>query len=232
MNKTVDIRVRLFAVIAGSFLAFLLKSEEALTAAFMLAFLWACAFKCWQTAFTAALLYALLFWMGQSVYTNPILSSLWVVSLIFRRMLIPLLLALPLSKAPVGMLIATLGRIRIPKPVTVSLALMLRFMPTLAQEYRAIRISQKFRGIGVNAWGLLCRPVRSYETLIVPLLIRTTRIADELSASAMLRGAAEKGETSSYYDIRFKTTDVLWAVVIAVVIALLFILDSLNIKFF
>lgn len=223
-----DCRVRLAAVFAAALCAFLMRGEWLLGAAALGCVVWLFALGCPKQGVTFAILYALLLWMQLSIPPQHVLASLALLASIMRRMLLPGFMAISLTKAPTGVLLASLGRMGLPRQFTVSLAVVFRFMPTVAGEYHAIRTSQKFRGIGVSAWDFIAHPARSYETILVPLLIRTTRIADELAASAMLRGAADKGKMSSFRPVRFGVRDAVCLAVVVVAAAALITADFLT----
>ena len=220
-----DCRVRLLVVFAGAFCAFFLQSEWCIAALALLCAAWLCSFGKLQGAVTFAVLYLLLTWITVSIpFDNP-MASFRILTNLLRRFMMPAFFAMPLATASTGLLLATLNRLHIPRPVTVSMAVVFRFMPTVAGEYQAIRTAQKFRGIGINVWALLRHPAQSYETILVPLLMRTMKIADELAASAMLRGAAESGPMTSWHRIRFSGRDLIVAVACLALAALLIALD-------
>ena len=220
-----DCRVRLLAVFAGAFCALFLRGEGHLAALALLCAVWLCAFGKLQGAITFAVLYLLLTWITVSIpFDNP-MASLRILTNLLRRFMLPAFFAIPLATASTGLLLATLNRLHIPRPVTVSMAVVFRFMPTVAGEYQAIRTAQKFRGIGINVWALLRHPAQSYETILVPLLMRTMKIADELAASAMLRGAAESGTMTSWRQIRFSGRDLTVVAACLALAALLIVLD-------
>lgn len=84
-------------------------------------------------------------------------------------------------------LTAALRAARLPRAITVSAAVMLRFLPTIIAEARAVYDAMRLRGIG--GWGgMLRHPVLSIERFTVPLIASSLRVAEDLSASALLRG--------------------------------------------
>lgn len=220
-----DCRVRLAAIAAAALCAFILRSEWTLGAAALCCAVWLLALGRPKAALGFCAGYALLLYLQVAIPPGHALGALAMLASIVRRMMMPAFVAMPLAKAPTGVLLASLSKLRLPRPATVSLAVVFRFMPTVAGEYRAIRMAQKFRGIGVSAWSLLAHPARSYETILVPLLIRTTRIADELSASAMLRGAADAGKVTSFRPVRFGGRDAAVLVALILVAAALLAID-------
>ena len=143
---------------------------------------------------------------------SSMLSSIGIVG---RKILIPLSFATALAGEATGSLMAALQAMRFPKAVGIAVAVVLRFFPTISGEYRAIRSSQRFRGIGVGVLHTLTHLPTTAEYILIPLILRTTKVAEELSASMTVRGVRFSGETVSYRPIRFCWKD-------AALLALLF----------
>ncbi|MBN9058653.1 MAG: energy-coupling factor transporter transmembrane protein EcfT, partial [Rhizobiales bacterium] len=64
-----------------------------------------------------------------------------------------------------------------PEKVGLSIALAIRFVPLISEEFRHIREAQAARGLAANPLAL-----------IVPLIIRTLKSADELADAIEARG--------------------------------------------
>ena len=103
---------------------------------------------------------------------SSMLASLGVLG---RKSIIPLSFAICLAKEPTGSLLASLQAMRLPKAVGIGLAVLLRFFPTIGGEYRAIRASQRFRGIGVGVVHTLTHLPSTVEYILIPLILRTTK---------------------------------------------------------
>ena len=114
----------------------------------------------------------------------------------------PLLCHLP-GRGAHRLLDGALQKLHLPKAAGIGTAVVLRFFPTIASEYRAIRSSQRFRGIGVGVLHTLTHLPTTVEYILIPLILRTTKVAEELSASMTVRGVRFSGETVSYRSIRF-----------------------------
>ncbi|MCI2148637.1 energy-coupling factor transporter transmembrane component T [Bifidobacterium crudilactis] len=112
---------------------------------------------------------------------------------------------------------AALVALRFPKVVVVPLVVVMRFIPTVAQELHAISEAMVLRGIYPGPIGALMHPIRSAEFIIVPLLAASSRIADDLSASAMLRGLGTHRHPTSIERLRFHFGD---ALILACIVAL------------
>ena len=125
---------------------------------------------------------------GVAFSVSSMLSSIGIVS---RKVLVARSVVICLEK------------LHLPKAAGIGTAVVLRFFPTIAGEYRAIRSSQRFRGIGVGVLHTLTHLPTTVEYILIPLILRTTKVAEELSASMTVRGVRFSGETVSYRSIRF-----------------------------
>ncbi len=203
----IDLRARFAVVLIVSFCVFFLQQEAlpAITAALTAIYL--CLFKRYKNAIGLVVGYAVLFLLGRWMLQLPSIGGFTVLMQIMRKLMLPVMAAIPVSKAPTGVLVATLRRMRVPQMLVISIAVLFRFMPTVFTEFRAIRDAQKFRGIGVSVWGLAAHPLKSAEYILVPMLIRTAKVSDELSASALTRGADTSGVNSTYRMVRFGSRD-------------------------
>ncbi|HCX9225414.1 TPA: hypothetical protein O0Z22_002781 [Staphylococcus aureus] len=70
----------------------------------------------------------------------------------------------------------------------VTFVVMLRFIPTLLEHLKNIRQALVFRNINIGPIYFLRHPILSIELLVVPMLISSGKVMEELSAAAMTRG--------------------------------------------
>lgn len=154
---------------------------------------------------------------------SSMLSSIGIVG---RKILLPLSFAAALAGEATGSLMAALQAMRFPKAVGIAVAVVLRFFPTISGEYRAIRSSQRFRGIGVGVVHTLTHLPATVEYILIPLILRTTRVAEELSASMTVRGVRFSGATISYRPIRFGWKDGALCVFMASIAGVVFVLEK------
>lgn len=143
-----------------------------------------------------------------------------------RRVLIPFSFIFTLAGMPTGALLEALRRLCLPKAAGVALAVMLRFFPTLGEEYRSIRSAQKFRGVGVGIFHTLAHLPTTIEYILIPLIIRTTKIADELSASVTVRGVRYSGGVISFREVRFGARDILLCAAYAGLTLMILVLEK------
>ncbi len=209
----VDLRAVFIVMLTAACLVFALRTEPALFCCMAVMAIWLIITGYPGLALKYALIFTALWGIVFPVSRIPNLGSVAMICIYARRLLLPFMAAVPVSHGSSGKLIATLSKIRVPRIVTLSVAVMFRFMPTIGTEYRLIRNSQKFRGIGTNPVSVILHPYRTMEYILVPLLIRTSKVSDELSAAAMVRGMSLNGEMNSFIEVKWKKTDTIITVI-------------------
>ncbi len=89
-----------------------------------------------------------------------------------------------MSTTTVSEFMAAMQRMRVTDKITIPMAVMFRFFPTLMEEMRAINDSMKMRGITLG--GNKASQILEYR--IVPLMMCSVNIGEELSQAALTRG--------------------------------------------
>ena len=160
----------------------------------------------WRLLRSMAVFYALMFWT-----LTPVFLVSW-----------------DLITTPPGELASFLSRIHTPTPVILGLLVMFRFFPTMKSELRSVWLSMRNRGLTAPAQ-LVSHPAASCEYVFVPLLLRCLQIADQLSVSAVARGAERPGKRGSYYGKRADVCDSIWLALWTVVTAVFLVVGGVRI---
>lgn len=129
--------------------------------------------------------------------------------LMFYNLMPVFLVAWDLTTTPPGQLSAALSKIHTPTPVILGLLVVFRFFPTIKSELKGIRQSMKNRRL-TGPVQVFRHPAVTCEYVLVPLLLRCLQTADQLSVSAMVRGAQAPGVRGSYYARKMYAADFLW----------------------
>jgi energy-coupling factor transport system permease protein len=212
MKKTLDPRTKILALVFINISAFTLSSLylEWINLAFIILFslLFGLYGNC--VKYTAAYTAAMLFIRAAAVYENPALAALSVIVLLVRRFL-PMLMfgSFLISTTRVSELITALQKIGLPKSVVITFAVALRFIPTAREEFFHIREAMKLRGKGLTIGNMLTRPLATIENTLIPMMLRSAAIAEELSAAAATRGIDSSSRRTSLYLLRFGVLDAL-----------------------
>ncbi len=109
---------------------------------------------------------------------------------------------------------SAMQRMHIPDGITISLAVVMRFFPTIKEEYDAIQDAMKMRGITM-AGGNIARIV---EYRMIPLMFSCVNIGDELSAAAITRGLGGKVNRTSVVELKMVFFD--YALMLLMTVAL------------
>lgn len=228
MMKDRDIRVCIFVMLLIAIGILVLRTEYAVYACLVFAVAWTGHILGIKKVMSQMVLFAVLevlLWLIKDVKAAANLPLLLVY---LRRLIIAVITAYPVTKAPAGKLIASLDKLKMPRTATISLAVLFRFMPTVSMEFASIRQAQKYRGIGMRNIKLLKQLPKLFECTMVPLLIRTTKVADELTASAEVRGMKLTGKYNPYYEVKMQAKDWLGLIVAITYMTGIFYLDHTN----
>ena len=109
-----------------------------------------------------------------------------------------------LSSTTVSEFIAAFHRMHIPNQITIPMSVMFRFFPTVTEEMEAINSAMKMRDIrpfGKNAGKLI-------EYRLIPLLVCSVNIGQELSAAALTRGLSAEKKRTNICRIGFHMQDI------------------------
>lgn len=107
---------------------------------------------------------------------------------------------------------AALRAARIPRALTVPIAVVLRFAPVVAAEASAVVDSMRLQGL-TSRRSVLRHPVLSIERFTVPVIASTLRVGDDLTAAALLRGLGSYQRPTSRVPLRLGWPDLLWVAV-------------------
>lgn len=109
--------------------------------------------------------------------------------------------------------INALTRLKVHKNLVLPLSVTLRFFPMLKQEIGFIKDAMRIRGLNTSAVSWITKPMQTFELIIIPILMRSLKIADEMSASAITRGLGRYKDRTNYINYRFSAPDFLYTVI-------------------
>lgn len=113
-----------------------------------------------------------------------------------------------MTTTKVNEFMAGMSRMHMPNKVTIPLAVMIRFFPTVFDEARDIGNAMHMRGIRLFSLRTLKNPFLFLEYRLIPLLVSLTKIGDELSVAATTRGLSPETRRSCMVEIGFRVQDV------------------------
>jgi energy-coupling factor transport system permease protein len=92
--------------------------------------------------------------------------------------------------------------------VVITFAVALRFIPTAREEFHHIGEAMKLRGKGITVRNMLTKPLATIENTLIPMMLRSATVAEELSAAAVTRGIDSSHRRTSFFLLRFGVFDV------------------------
>ena len=162
-----------------------------------------------------AVQYILLFTLSITVETivvnrgHPFFISLILFLVVIMRKFLPSVIIGKwiLSSTSSSLAVATLQRMRVPKDALIMISVIFRCFPTIQEEWSNIYLAMKTRGISLDFYNFVHRPMLTMEYFFVPLFVSVMEIGDELSQSAIVRGIDATVAKTCRHRIQMKTDD-------------------------
>ncbi len=127
------------------------------------------------------------------------------------RMMLPCLIAgsYAFSTTTVGEMVCGLRKLHVPESVIIPCVTVARFFPTIGEDYRQIRNAMAFRGIAAGNGAMLRHPAQSLEYILIPLLMNSNTVAQDLSVAAMTKGIGLPGRHTCMTELKLTIWDLL-----------------------
>ena len=167
----------------------------------------------WLYAMRGIIAYTLI--CAFTVWCVGLLSGTWrtmfvaFLGLIHKVYACGMLAGLVISTTKVGEFLSAMARLRVPKNLTIPLAVMLRYLPTIREDWRYIKDAMRLRDVSPSLWGFLKSPAMTVNCVYVPLLTAASKAADELSVASVTRGIENPKPRTCLVKIRMRTADFL-----------------------
>ena len=118
-----------------------------------------------------------------------------------------MLAGIVLSTTKVSEFLSAMNRIHAPKKLVIPLAVMLRYIPTIQEDWRYIKDAMKLRDVSPSLKGLITNPGMTVDCIYVPLMMAASKAADELSIASVTRGIENPKPRTCLVQIRFGVAD-------------------------
>lgn len=119
-----------------------------------------------------------------------------------------------MTSTTVSEFIAAMERMHITKKITIPFCVMFRYFPTISEENKAIASAMKMRGIGLK--GKRNNLVSLLEYRLVPIMMSTVKIGDELSAASLTKGLDSDVKRTNICNIGIGCKDILLCIFVVV----------------
>lgn len=164
---------------------------------------------------TAVLMW-LLVWFVPVWWPSPVAFSISVGCAYLLRFIVVFGIGMHLiATTSPTQLSAGLRAWRVPRPISVTLSVMVRFFPVVASEASAVLDAMRLRGL-TGTSGFLRHPILSMERFTVPMIAASLRASEDLSASAILRGLGSFRVPTAMHPPRLGMPDAMLVLVVPV----------------
>lgn len=136
------------------------------------------------------------------------------------RILMMVMAAQPIFGMPPGEVVAVFKKIHAPDGIALPITFTLRFFPTIRSEFSDVFASLRLRKL--LSWK---HPLDAMEYIVTPIIFRSSRIAEELAASAESRGISNPGKHTCRRKLLFQKRDWIMCVIAVAVTIMYFVLE-------
>lgn len=165
----------------------------------------------WKYALRGSLFYAMVFFftIWTAEYMTGALRTMFIAFLGLFHKVYPcsMLSGIVLSTTKVSEFLSAMNRIHAPKKLVIPLAVMLRYIPAIQEDWSYIKDAMKMRDVSPSLKGLLRDPGMTVDCIYVPLLMAASKAADELSIASVTRGIENPRLRTCLVQIRFRAAD-------------------------
>ena len=178
----------------------------------------------WRYALRGIFAYALI--CAFTVWCMGVLTGTWrtmfvaFLGLVHKVYACGMLAGLVISTTKVGEFLSAMARLHIPKKLTIPIAVMLRYLPTIREDWRFIKDAMRLRDVSPTLWGFLKAPAMTVNCIYVPLLTAASKAADELSIASVTIGIENPKPRTCLVSIRMQTGDILTLILFAAFLAM------------
>lgn len=109
-----------------------------------------------------------------------------------------------MATTTVSEFIATMERMHVTEKIVIPMSVIFRFFPTIREEFAAISDAMRMRGIRFGGGKVSAM----LEYRMIPMMICSVKIGEELSAAALTRGLGAPVRRTNICEIGFRAQDV------------------------
>ena len=165
----------------------------------------------WRYALRGIFAYALI--CAFTVWCMGVMTGTWrtmfvaFLGLVHKVYACGMLAGLVISTTKVGEFLSAMARLHVPKKLTIPIAVMLRYLPTIREDWRFIKDAMRLRDVSPTLLGFLKAPAMTVDCVYVPLLTAASKAADELSIASVTRGIENPKPRTCLVKIRMRAAD-------------------------
>ena len=140
-----------------------------------------------------------------------------IVAGIISRFVAPMVMGYcVMQSTTVSEFVTAMERMHVPQFITIPLSVMFRFFPTISEENKAVSEAMRMRQIAGKKQSI----IKKMEYELVPVMMSTVRIADELSQASLTKGLGGTIKRTHICEVGFRVRDYALIVLLTIVLLL------------
>lgn len=165
----------------------------------------------WQYALRGIIVYALI--CVFTIWSMRVMTGTWrtmftaFLGLVHKVYACGMLSGIVIFTTKVGEFLSAMARLHVPKKLTIPIAVMLRYLPTIREDWHFIKDAMRLRDVSPTLIGFLKSPVMTINCIYVPLLTAASKAADELSVASVTRGIENPKPRTCLVSIKMRVSD-------------------------
>ena len=112
----------------------------------------------------------------------------------------------------VGSIISSMDKIKLPRTVSIPIAVIFRFFPSFREESHNIKLAMRVRGITFK------NPISYIEYVMVPLFVISSNISDDVAKAAETKCIENPVKKTRYISVKMKIVDLAYVFLILIMI--------------
>lgn len=163
----------------------------------------------WKAAFVFTFLFSVFYLM--QIFLIPVTSGvvnflvIAMTGIVTRFMPSIAMAYFVMSTTTVSEFVAAMERMHLSEKIVIPMSVIFRFFPTVGEEFTAINDAMRMRGVRFGGG----KVTAMLEYRLIPMMICSVKIGEELSASALTRGLGAPVKRTNICRIGFRFPDVL-----------------------
>ena len=143
---------------------------------------------------------------------NYVLNMFFTLIVIVKFFFLPFMAGKFLIRtSDVGSILTSMDKIKIPKVVSIPIAVMFRFFPSFKEERRNIKLAMRIRGVTPK------NPLKYLEYVAIPIITISLNIADDISKSAETKCIAMPCQKVRYNEVKPGLADIVFLSIIVLI---------------
>lgn len=165
----------------------------------------------WQFGVKATAIYAVICLL--TVWVMADMTGTWrtmfvaFLGLFHKVFACAILAGVVISTTRVNEFLSAMNQIHAPRQLVIPLAVLLRYVPTIREDWHYIKDAMRMRDVSPSLTGFLTHPALTVECIYVPLMMSAAKAADELSIASVTRGIENPAQRTCLVRIHWGLRD-------------------------